>query len=1029
MVLDSTPSSSEGEVHEDSEVVLDEEPGMNHETSNSREVREPPRHEKREAAKFAIRQLYDHNIGFNELLSEPIDASLLRELYRELGLALSAQEQTEAPKLTPSLPKQEQQIITSLPQPSYPSSKVAGPLDRGGAARRTPSEARDCQTKTVYPDDEPRIEAKATTIPNKPVVHELPSKPIERKDYIARLLAAKQAVRQQSNPKSDAKSSSKSPPPQRPSGEELSEGVASVSKALTLNTTEHSPDQPLEVSIDMKKPETKDPTQTELVRRRLEALKSSAHPQIASRADGLESLDKPVIDMPLDKPPANAAVLDQRTSPLLEQSMAVSPEPTVAAVAHKLSPITPDSSFYALGNQWSSGGLPGLSGTNFSEPHVGSHQSRAEISAGDQIDQPALPGAGFSLAQDAPSPKPQSPIFLESAEAGRKDKDGLPNVPPSTATRKRATAVDFLDGPPSSSKRQMVSNDPISLVIEVSDDEDDHGLPPNPEGSAYDHRPTRLDESILKSFRDGPPLSDLASKGGSSSKLSTPPLKSQNSKGLAQTEEEIRLLQQKIAAMEERKRAKQAVQVQTVKSPSRENAESQAGLTEAIEAQRQSLEDAGQQLVARQEFLAAAQSQMEESLETDQKNQATIVARIEAEAQAADQETSRAKRQARLKRKAQLEAVIPQLNAQIEIACTRLEDMIKQQEEIQAEIQRGDEGRRGLIEELDALSRQLAEDLSPTPVPKSPLQNGASSPVSDALDQQIPVGRSVHSLSSSPRLSVHSAKDSAEALTAEFEQVVGSPRSVSGDAPEVTMVETTMDISSSSGDEGQIFESHQSPLALDRQSPPEEHESTDVQSTDVQSTQVRETPGSPATPGQVVGTLSQAESPDMDDDAMDVEEDEDYDPVLDFEASREAASASSVQIQSDESEQEPGPALNHDAPIEAAEADQPMGQNIGDDNSEEEGEIDDEMREDSDDYEPPEPSSPVDDVPAAASPRPEARSPPPLAPSDLADSLTPESRKDGGVSLEVSRPLPEQESPEQPGPEVPDEVSQLSLDL
>ena len=1035
MVVDSTPSSSEGEIRDDAIVVPDEETEMLAEAPNAERRDGPARHEKREAAKNAIRQLYDHDIGFQELVDEAIDAGLLQELYQELELTLSFQGQARAPKPAPSLSQRDQHVFTSSPQPSLPSSQMDVLPKSSGVARPPPLEIRsegklspDFTSESLHFGDQPQAEARATPKPNKPASHALPIKPIERKDYIARLLAAKQAVRQQSNPKADNKASSKSPTFQRQIREDSSEGGAPLLKDLTLDPTEGLSDPSFDSSADMKKPETKDPAQTELVRKRLEALKSNVQTRVLNPEDGSEVPDEPMIDSPVDRPLPDAAVANQPRGPdtSLVQSTPVVTRPAIAA-SPQPSPVTPDTSYYALGDQWSLGGLPGLSASNPLEPHIGSHRGRVGFLADNATERPNPANVGTSTAQNAPPPEILSPVFLESPETSRKDEDGQPNVPPPAGGRKRATAVDFLDAPASSPKRQMFSKDPISLVIEVSDDEYDIGLSSNLEGSQVGHYKGRLDEGGLKSFRDGPPLSDLASKGGSSSKFSTPPLKSQNSKGLAQTEEEIRLLQQKIAEMEERKRTKRSAQVLPAETASTDNKESPAGLTQAIEAQRQTLEDAGQELVARQESLAAAQSRMEETLETDQKNQANIVARVDAEVRAAERETSRAKRQARLQRKAQLEATLPQLNAQIEVARTRLEDMIKQQEEIEAEIQRGNEGRRALMKELDSLSKMLVEDVSPTPVPDSPLDDRPCSPVSDIPNEDMPKSLSGRSRSGSLLSSLHSAKRSSAAKSSdESAMVLGSPGDRSGDAPEVTMVEATMDISSSSADEGQIFESRQSPLDSPRPSlvlerrPAGEREPSDFSSAPMHEASAA------LDPAQNVDTPSQDESPYVDDDAMDVEEDEDYDPVLDFETAQDGAPESPIHIQSDESDTNTAPANDYDDFIETGEANEPMEQDRQCSSSQEDGEIHDEIRNDSDDYEPPEPSSPLNDVVTTEPSFPQAGSSPPRASSDSAASVSLESREDDGISLEASRAEPEREMMErQPSPEVTDEVSYL----
>lgn len=117
--------------------------------------------QQREEAKKFIKLLHSHNIGYHTLAAEDLDRAQLRDLYRGLNL--------------PSEPE-------PLP-PFKPTVEVPPP-----AISAAPSSAALANTSSTQ--NEPNLTAVKTNVSTVPPARSAPS-PVDRKDYIARLQAAK----------------------------------------------------------------------------------------------------------------------------------------------------------------------------------------------------------------------------------------------------------------------------------------------------------------------------------------------------------------------------------------------------------------------------------------------------------------------------------------------------------------------------------------------------------------------------------------------------------------------------------------------------------------------------------------------------------------------------------------------------------------------------------------------------------------------------------------------------------------------
>ena len=214
--------------------------------------------QQREAAKQFIRLLNAHNIGYRALANENIDVDLLRGMYRSMNLP-------------------------SEPEP-IPPPKTNGAVAIGS---QTSTTAPSVPRKTVPP-----------VATNVTVAQSAAPSPVDRKDYLARLQAAKLA--RQSGP-------AKVDPPQN------SPPAAVASPATGIST-------PQATTTPTRKPPVTDEQkarQTELIKQRLEALKA----QSKQTSNNSSTAPKPV--------PLQNAVQQPRTP--ASASSASSALPTPAA--------------------------------------------------------------------------------------------------------------------------------------------------------------------------------------------------------------------------------------------------------------------------------------------------------------------------------------------------------------------------------------------------------------------------------------------------------------------------------------------------------------------------------------------------------------------------------------------------------------------------------------------------------------------------------------------------------------------------
>ena len=791
----------------------------------------------RDQAKVALRQLYDRNIVFDEIVAENIDASCVKELYLEIGLAVPTsphrQQLDTSTILTRSVSAQPAPFLdgSSLSTPSQKVSGTTPPAIASQKVERRVSEHNDMilgvnssQPSITKSDDatEFAVESNAkkadtvkeaspilqasTAHTTKKSTFPPPGDKLDRKDYIAKMLAAKTG-KSITAPKVGKPAET---PVTQAQMKEVAMNMNVGSEKMTMSFPESvmaSSDKEIELGNKRK-------AQTDLARRRIDALNSRI---VTSSKPNNEvgSVDSPFAIASITPPtePHDQVLSSGRDVPTPLQ---LQPLQHAATISAPQSQFTPSSSFFSSLGWKPPSGLPGLfafpgfspTTTDSKEPEIASTVTDRQPISVRPVESPQVMDAlqpnsnpispkGEAIILDpvdSPIPSDHSDVdesvsrdMEQVSEVGKaQDSDYIgadmelatpatqlqhelenhsktddtirqetepPSFTPSSPqqftpsreqTRKRPTASDFIENSGVRIKRRMGSNDHPRVLIELSEEEDDTDddhmdIDDIPTPGTHRPNPSQNPESLkAKSIRDLPALSDFSSRvrGGVSSAMNTPPLvqtpgKALEQERLKQKEEQILLMQRKIAEMEQRRRAKQSMsRAQTPAfsgtpvpevppATPEKRMELLSPVDQPVKATVQQIE--GQQYV---EQLAVqqgdAQRVAEEEKERLEKLQleanAKAIAAKELEERTAREEAARvsqaAEMQIRRERKIALQIALPDLDQQMERSRLKLEEMKKEIAELEAELQRGVEGRRSIIEELGGINDSEIEDKS-----------------------------------------------------------------------------------------------------------------------------------------------------------------------------------------------------------------------------------------------------------------------------------------------------------------------------
>lgn len=220
---------------------------------------------KRREAQVFLRLLNENNIGFSCLATEDLDTNLLRALYQTLGI-------------------------------NVPPLSTASPSDRG--ARQVSNK----ESPVTIPSTTSTPNSQAHGLPKKPmppvktnIAQDSSSKsapsPVDRKEYIARLQAAKMS--KQSGATKDAAAKQSPLQEQAVVPSVATPPIASITGTPTMGTSTMPTTRPAVTKSDAEKVR-----QTELIKQRLELLKAqgkipSAGPSTPQPSDSVDPVPKP----------------------------------------------------------------------------------------------------------------------------------------------------------------------------------------------------------------------------------------------------------------------------------------------------------------------------------------------------------------------------------------------------------------------------------------------------------------------------------------------------------------------------------------------------------------------------------------------------------------------------------------------------------------------------------------------------------------------------------------------------------------
>lgn len=614
----------------------------------------------------------------------------------------------------------------------------------------------------------PEMKPKASEQLRKPIAAAPGDRALERKDYIAKMLAAKAT-------KTSVTKAAKQMEATSPLIEEhaLNSAVKNSDNgaATSIFTSTSAPTKDLLLNLEAKKK-----AMTELLRRKTEALmnrskdletpaaKDSQHPPagilLSKNIEFDASVIRPVNSLPLQEDKMTA----ENTLEILQQNIELLSQ-VETSTSEQYTPSTP---FFVPLERKSTSGIPGLSVPLTIAP-ISVQQLRSTALSSivqntrlaDPLHEPSLstsitvsqttPKLSTDTKKDESTAGPPSQMTDISSIAVRPDPGRI------VESRKRAIASDFIDVPIDRTKRRVSSNNPISLLIEVSDDEDMtdveeinfRSVPP-----AIAQRFGSVASGMVnktKSIRALPPLRDLTTTPNApvSSTISTPPLYSNlnqtiEPRELAQREREIQKLRQKIAESELRKKAKRTagdILNPGASLPSLLSTRSHCASAPVDpgeprrEAQRRSsAPNTGQNhSVVMKESLVDIRNPAHESLSLKrqeeakadskadgQRNEDDFTDATQSEESPKDAEVIKTAEAAeanyRKARTVTLEVALPELEAQIVKAESRLLELRQQKGELEAEIKRGSDGKQMILEELENLRKSsivnIAEELN-----------------------------------------------------------------------------------------------------------------------------------------------------------------------------------------------------------------------------------------------------------------------------------------------------------------------------
>ncbi|QSS58434.1 hypothetical protein I7I51_07860 [Histoplasma capsulatum] len=570
-------------------------------------------------AQGALLGLAPHNIKFDELVNEGIDPVILKRLYDDIGLkVISTQDKKQA-----DTSQSKEMMTTSIARSQVPlkseAESVTTPVSHAapGAVAKSPV----CESVR----DKPQLSNSQLTQGTSIALAAESSKPMERKDIIARMLASKAGKPASTTDSTKSEAAKKLMP--------LENLPLADPNDTSAPAKVGAPPSPKHIASETRAKE-KNKAQTELARQRMQQLKQ----QGLGRNQTQSASEAPIVDQQLPL-----------SSSLVRSSQNSTP------------PSQPSKPPLSLNHP-----LP-------SRPPVPNPSSTARI-----------PGLFMTSSE---------PLRVQDLSVG--NKNSVPSTePPSTkirAPRKRPRASDFTDEPdlaPRKTPEKRVASTQHKVIIDISEDEfmygsDDEASEPKrraPEPPVVRSGMNSISNQLLN--RDIPPLSDFPSRNHS--RRSTPP----------------------VFTAQLRNRGK---------DPDDLNAE--------LKAMRQRIADPGPvgYDLGWWKWLNCSTVTME----ADDGSRAPYAALNQSVLSQNSIEPMQSESiRKKLMRKKEIEAGLPELEAELQKSEARLRQFREEEQRLLAQIEKGKEGKRLLVEELEALGFKTAgQSIEEPQVTKNLLEN------------------------------------------------------------------------------------------------------------------------------------------------------------------------------------------------------------------------------------------------------------------------------------------------------------------
>ena len=588
-----------------------------------------------EEAKQALRDLHLQGFNFSKIVERGLNPVMLRKLYADVGipitqdipmLGLPLTEPRVVSGHTPGLPFPDKVPTNNVDQQPVPVLQVkedVSPTSKTSITTTKEEKVPSTGSASISKLVKPSVTNQSGKVTGTKASD---SKGVDRKEYIARLAAAKASV--------SSKAAS------TPTFESPIQVI--VPRTPPTSITNQSHQEPVINRAQDPEAEAKRKAQTDLARQKIEALKRRETTQQESQPPKSHEGDH--------QNQASLAGLQQASS---FTGPATVPQSSIPSrQGSYFSPVTQKPPF----------SIPGLFMTSDTSQSIPQPIASQAVAIAQQRDvHTALgPEASYLISQGSgeqskPSMASQAPSIPSlTAITGASTAAAINPTPPATS-RKRQKAADFIDSPSTRIKRPLGQQEDSSVIIDISEDDssnvsDDDDL--NMEQAEYPLGPSKKSSNgqtgsgKQKSIGDLPPLSDLPSR--KKSMVMTPPAPqtpghTKDPKQLKSKEMEIELMRRKIAELEQRNHAKRntsraqspgtSSQV-PVSSPLREQPQSTNDPTKALAGVVKAKADTGGLDSTRQSSSTsteAIESATEERLAAEQHLSEVELARAEAE--------------------------------------------------------------------------------------------------------------------------------------------------------------------------------------------------------------------------------------------------------------------------------------------------------------------------------------------------------------------------------------------------------------